>query len=111
MYLPVFCLLCSLVQRFLNSGKQLPADDGFMGAAYRCPFIGAGSDLLVVDDFRYPLHQISGINLCAENFGNGAGLPMPIAHQILMGDLSQGSLVVAGREIRQCPAGTKKSCP
>ena len=52
MYLPVFCLLCSLVQCFLNSGKQLPADDGFMGAAYRCPFIGAGSDLLVVNDFR-----------------------------------------------------------
>lgn len=25
MYLPIFCLLCSLVQRFLNSGKQLPA--------------------------------------------------------------------------------------
>lgn len=74
MDLPVFCLLCSLVQRFLNSGKQLPADDGFMGAAYRCPFIGAGSDLLVVNDFRYPLHQISGINLCAKNFGYGAGL-------------------------------------
>lgn len=70
MDLPVFCLLCSLVQCFLNSGKQLPADDGVMGAAYRCPFIGAGSDLLVVDDFRYPLHQISGINLCAENLGN-----------------------------------------
>ena len=99
MDLPVFCLLCSLVQCFLNSGKQLPADDGVMGAAYRCPFIGAGSDLLVVDDFRYPLHQISGINLCAENLGNGAGLPMSIAYQIFMGDLSQGSLVVAGREI------------
>lgn len=52
---PVFgLLLCSLVQCFLNSGKQLPADDGFMGVAYRCPFIGAGSDLLVVNDFRYP---------------------------------------------------------
>ena len=99
MYFPVFGLLCSLVQCFLNSGKQLPADDGFMGAAYRCPFIGAGSDLLVVNDFRYPLHQIAGINFCTENFGNGAGLPMPIAHQILMGDLSQGSLVMAGREI------------
>lgn len=69
-----------------------------MGAAYRCPFIGAGSDLLVVNDFRYSLHQISGINLCAENFGYGAGLPMPIAHQILVGDLPQVSLVVAGRE-------------
>ena len=78
MYLPVFGLLCGLVQCFLNSGKQLPADDGVMGAAYRCPFIGAGSDLLVVYDFRCPLHQIAGINLCAENFGSGAGCQCPL---------------------------------
>ena len=39
MYLPIFCLLCSLVQCFLNSGKQLSADDSFMGASYRCPFL------------------------------------------------------------------------
>ena len=88
MYLPVFGLLCGLVQCFLNSGKQLPADDGFMGAAHCCPFICAGSDLLMVNDFGNPLHQIAGINLCAENLGNGAGLPMPVSHQILMGDLS-----------------------
>ena len=99
MYLPVFCLLCSLVQCFLNSGKQFSADDSFMGASYCCPFIGAGSDLFVVNDFRYLLHQITGINLCAENFGYGAGLPMPIAYQIFMGDFSQSPFVVAVREI------------
>lgn len=50
-------------------------------------------------DEYFTLHQITGINLCAENFGYGAGLPMPIAYQIFMGDFSQSPLVVAGREI------------
>ena len=70
-----------------------------MGVVDNRPFHFADFDLLVVNFFCAALHQITGINLRVKDSCHRAGVPVPIAHQIFMGNDALGVLVVAGRKI------------
>ena len=92
-------MLGGFVQFFLNGFKQFVADDGFMGVVDNRPLHFADFDLLMVHNFCAALHQIAGINLRVKDSCHRAGVPVPIAHQIFVGNDALGVFVVAGRKI------------
>ena len=92
-------MLGGFVQFFLNGFKQFVADDGFVGAADNRPLHFTGFDLPVVYFLCAALNQITGINLRVKDSCHRAGVPVPIAHQIFVGNDALGVLVVAGRKI------------
>ena len=82
----VFMKFSGAFKNLLNSVIQFMADDGFMSAAYGCPFVLIGWDLLVVNRFGASLYQITGVNRRAEYFIHRPCLPFTIPKQIFMCD-------------------------
>ena len=85
------------VQASIHS--QLLYHNGFMDAVNNRPFHLAGLDLLVLYNFCAALDQIAGVNLCVKDSCHSSCIPVPIAHQVFMGNNALGVLVVVGWKI------------
>lgn len=96
---PLLALLCGFLQNVLDCFKQFVADNGFMGAVDNRPLHFTGFDLLVVYNFCAALYQITRVNLRMKDSCNRARVPVPIAHQVFVGNNTLGVLVVAGGKI------------